>query len=134
MNWMPSFVAETQVTERVEPVKTVPAPNRKSEYLELAVWGTAFLVFRLAVQMLGNTQHFYRDETAFMEGALRMPTSGFSSGDYIHGPIIHYALLSAYVIVAGFKLLFHQIGGADDFVRWYIEHPESLGEIGRLVM
>ncbi|MEK6406924.1 MAG: glycosyltransferase family 39 protein [Acidobacteriota bacterium] len=84
--------------------------------------------------MLSNAGHFYRDEAAFIEGTLRMPSSGFSSGDYIHGPVIHYALLSAYVVVAAFKLLFRQIGNPDDFVRWYIEHPESLGEIGRLVM
>ena len=69
-----------------------------------------------------------------MEGALRMPASGFSTGDYIHGPIINYVLLCAYAVVAGFKFLFGQIGGADDFVRWYIEHPESLGGIGRLMM
>lgn len=129
-----SFVAETAVIEGIGAHEPSPVPNRRSEYLEFVVWGAAFLAFRLAVQMLGNPQHFYRDETAFMEAALRMPASGLSTGDYVHGPIIHYVLLSAYAVVAAFKLLFRQIGGADDFVRWYIEHPENLGAIGRLVM
>ena len=134
MNTRQSFVAEAPITERVEPAGAVAVSSRKSEYLEFIVWGAGFLLFRLAVQMLSSTKHFYRDETAFMEGALRLPASGFSSGDYVHGPIINYVLLSAYTVVAGFKLLFGQIGGADDFVRWYIEYPESLGGIGRLMM
>ena len=50
-----SFVAESEITERVEPPGTVPIPSRNSEYLELFAWGAAFLVFRLAVRMLGNS-------------------------------------------------------------------------------
>jgi len=103
-------------------------------FLEFLVWGGVFFLFRLAVQMLSKSGHFYRDEITFIEAGLRMPASGFNSGDYIHGPILSYLLFAADSVVFAFKTVFRQVGGADDFVRWYVEHPESLGEAGRLVM
>jgi len=103
-------------------------------FLEFLVWGSVFFLFRLAVQMFSKCGHFYRDEVTFIEAGLRMPASGFNSGDYIHGPILSYLLFAADLVVFAFKSLFRQVGGADDFVRWYVEHPESLGEAGRLVM
>jgi len=103
-------------------------------FLEFLVWGGVFFLFRLAVQMLSKSGHFYRDEVTFIEAGLRMPASGFNSGDYIHGPILSYLLFAADSVVFAFKTVFRQVGGADDFVRWYVEHPESLGEAGRLVM
>lgn len=120
-------------SEKLQQSSQGTSTNRRI-FLEFLVWGGVFFLFRLAVQLLSKSGHFYRDELTFIEAGLRMPASRFNSGDYIHGPILSYLLFAADSVVFAFKTVFRQVAGADDFIRWYVEHPESLGEVGRLVM
>jgi len=101
---------------------------------EFILCGVAFLVLRALIIALVDAGPFYRDEVTFTEGGLRMAANRLDSGDYIHGPVIYYLMLGVDLFTAIIKLVVGKISNATGFLYWYIENPETLRVLGRVVM
>lgn len=101
---------------------------------EFLIWGAVFFLFRVLVLALSPLSHFYCDEATFTEGALRMAANNLYTGDYWHGPIIYYLLLGVQGLTALFLFLTGRISSVADFIRWYLERPEEVQQLGRFLM
>jgi hypothetical protein len=102
--------------------------------MEFLLWALAFVVLRAVLSALWRPGPLYCDEITFIEGALRMGGNGLHSDDYIHGPIIYYVLLLTHAITLLVKMMGGALSGIDDFLRWYVEHPEGLRQAARGAM